>query len=209
MAQVRSAKTKYVTALVDGTTRYYKVKDASLLRGLLQVGLPRNLDSLPRKWARSLKQMLTVGVTASPDFIVRNFVRDAAHAWAINKDGFSFGSDSMKGINQAMKEDADYRAMMFSGSSFQGGYIHGSDPDAGADMIRRQLDKQGLSRGETTAYMKTVGSFKTAWEKYRDLGDKLEKPSRPLKRSQLTSRLRPLRIKLNLKLMSTTPMSPT
>ena len=103
--------------------------------------------------ARWFKRLLTVGVTASPDFMLRNFIRDAAHAWAINKDNFTFGADSIKGLKMAMAEDDIHKAMMASGASFQGGYVHGTDPEATAHIIRRELEKAGYTRKQINARM--------------------------------------------------------
>lgn len=135
---------------------------------------------------RTFKRLLTTGVTASPDFILRNFIRDAAHAWMINKDGFVLGKDSIKGMRDALREDQDYRDLMFAGGSFQGGYVHGTDPEASAQIIRRALEKKGFTSEQQSAYMgslvnapaKVAGMLGKGWQAYRTLGDKVENANR-------------------------------
>lgn len=168
-----------------GKNEYYRVKDESLLRGLRFVEGSVFNDPIT-KIGRAFKRLLTTGVTASPDFILRNFIRDAAHAWMINKDGFTLGKDSIKGMRDALREDQDYRDLMFAGGSFQGGYVHGTDPEASAQIIRRALEKKGFTVRQQEAYMaslvntpaKAAAMLGKGWQKYRELGDKVENANR-------------------------------
>lgn len=169
----------------DGKSEYYRVNDESLLRGLKFMEGSVFNDPITRI-GRTFKRLLTTGVTASPDFILRNFIRDAAHAWMINKDGFVLGKDSIKGMRDALREDQDYRDLMFAGGSFQGGYVHGTDPEASAQIIRRALEKKGFTREQQSAYLgsivdtpaKVAGMLGKGWQAYRTLGDKVENANR-------------------------------
>lgn len=169
----------------DGKSEYYRVNDESLLRGLKFMEGSVFNDPITRI-GRTFKRILTTGVTASPDFILRNFIRDAAHAWVINKDGFTLGKDSIKGMRDALREDADYRDLMFAGGSFQGGYVHGADPEASAQIIRRALEKKGFTRTQQDAYLgslvntpaKAAAMIGKGWQRYRELGDKVENANR-------------------------------
>ena len=167
-----------VKVMVNGKPQAYVVSDPALLRALIQVN-DIGSRSLFNKIGRSAKRFLTAGITLSPDFIFKNFVRDAAQAWMINKDGFTFGSDSAKGLKKAFKEDESYRNLIFSGAAFQGGYIHGADPEAGAQQMRRALRAKGLTSKEVEGYMATiVTSGATLLEKYRGISDKFENANR-------------------------------
>jgi hypothetical protein len=162
----------------DGKAEAYAVSDPALLRGLLQIN-DSGSKSLFNKMARGAKRFLTAGITLSPDFIFKNFVRDAAHAWMINKDDFKFGTDSIKGIKKAFKEDELYRDLIFSGAAFQGGYVHGADPEAAAQQIRRTLAAKGLGEGEIKSYMDSlVTKGSQLFEKYRTASDKFENANR-------------------------------
>lgn len=168
-----------------GKNEYYKVNDESLLRGLKSMAGSVFNDPITRI-GRAFKRVLTTGVTASPDFILRNFIRDAAHAWVINKDGFKLGRDSIKGLRDAFRQDQDYRNLMFAGASFQGGYVHGSDPEASAQIIRRALAKKGLNRGQQDSYLsslvtspkKLADILGKGWEHYREVGERVENANR-------------------------------
>lgn len=168
-----------------GKNEYYKVNDESLLRGLKSMAGSVFNDPITRI-GRAFKRVLTTGVTASPDFILRNFIRDAAHAWVINKDRFKLGRDSIKGLRDAFRQDQDYRNLMFAGASFQGGYVHGTDPEASAQIIRRALAKKGLNRGQQDSYLSSLVTspkqladiLGKGWEHYREVGERVENANR-------------------------------
>ena len=168
-----------------GKNEYYKVNDESLLRGLKSMAGSVFNDPITRI-GRAFKRVLTTGVTASPDFILRNFIRDAAHAWVINKDGFKLGRDSIKGLRDAFRQDQDYRNLMFAGASFQGGYVHGSDPEASAQIIRRALAKKGFNRAQQDSYLSSLVTspkqladiLGKGWEHYREVGERVENANR-------------------------------
>ena len=117
---------------------------------------------------------------------IGNYIRDSVHNWMINPDGFKFGIDSIKGLQQAFGEDADFRAMMFHGSSFAGGYIHATDPEASAQMIRRALRQKGITGARADGFAgsivntkaKAAEVIKKGWEQYREWGDKVENANR-------------------------------
>lgn len=167
-----------VKVMRDGQAVAYAVTDPALLRGLIAVN-DVGSQALFNRMGRSAKRFLTAGVTLSPDFIFKNFIRDAAHAWMINKDDFKFGTDSIKGLKKAFKEDEAYRDLIFSGAAFQGGYVHGADPEAAAQQIRRALAQKGLAKGQIDSYMDSlVTSGSKLFEKYRNLSDKVENANR-------------------------------
>ena len=169
----------------NGKNEYYRVNDPSLLRAVTHLSNVGFNDPVTRA-GRFFKRLLTTGVTTSPDFMLRNFIRDAAHAWAINPDKFAFGKDSLKGLKGAFEENEGYRELMFAGASFQGGYVHGTDPEATAQIIRRALEKKGLAKDQIDAHMgglvdtpaKLKSALEKGWQKYRELGDKVENANR-------------------------------
>lgn len=170
--------TPYVSVVMDGETKWFEVQEPSLLRALTQLSVKR-ADNPLMKMSRAAKRFLTTGVTLSPEFIIRNFLRDGVHGWMINKDKFTFGLDSAKGVIKTWKKDQATIDLMFAGASFQGGYVHAGDPEQGAQQIRRALRKKGLNEGDISKYMasipKGVGEL---FEKYRSWSDSMENANR-------------------------------
>jgi len=178
LSQTELNKLHRVKVMRNGKAEAYMVSDPSLLRALIHIN-DIGSKSLFNKIGRSAKRFLTAGITMSPDFIFKNFVRDAAHAWMVNKDGFKFGADSVKGLKKAFKEDETYRDLIFSGAAFQGGYIHGADPEAAAQQIRRALLAKGLTKSEVKSYLDSlVTNGAQLLEKYKNVSDKVENANR-------------------------------
>lgn len=175
------AKRQKVRIMEHGKPVHYLVHDAALLRGLMQVH-DAGSKSLFNKMARSAKRFLTTGVTLSPDFIIRNFIRDAAHAWMVNKDGAKLGLDTWSGLKSSWSQSEGYWNLIAGGAAFQGGYIHGADPEAAQQQIRRHLREKGFTKSQIDSHMSTLittkdGLFK-AFEKYRQMSDRLENSNR-------------------------------
>jgi hypothetical protein len=169
----------------NGKNLYFKVNDPALLRGLVHINDGGFQDPVT-KTGRAFKRLLTTMVTTSPDFILRNFIRDAAHAWAINPDGFTFGKDSLTGLRDSLKQDPDYWKMVFAGASFQGGYVSGTDPEAAAEQIRRTLRQKGYTAAQAQRFQNSImdtpaklgDALSRHWQNYRELGDKVENANR-------------------------------
>jgi hypothetical protein len=176
-----ATKHQKVRIMENGKPVYFYVHDAALLRGLMQVH-DVGSKALFNKMARSAKRFLTTGVTLSPDFIIRNFIRDAAHAWMVNKDGAKLGTDTWKGLKASWQGDPNYWKLIASGAAFQGGYIHGADPEAAQQQIRRALRAKGMTTAQVDGYMASIVTSKDklmqAFEKYRQASDKLENSNR-------------------------------
>jgi hypothetical protein len=171
-------KTPYVSVMSGGEKVWYQVNEPALLRGLTQLNLVRD-DNPWIKMGRAAKRFLTVGVTMSPEFIFRNFIRDSAHGWMINKDKFKFGIDSVKGAAKTWNKDKTTLDMMFAGASFQGGYVHATDPEASAQLIRRALRKKGLSKSQINDYLASIPkNLSATLEKYREFSDGMENANR-------------------------------
>ena len=171
-------KTPFVSVMDGGDKSWYKVNDPALLRGLMQLNVVRD-DNPWIKMGRAAKRFLTIGVTMSPEFIFRNFIRDSAHGWMINKDKFKFGIDSVKGAAKTWKKDQSTLDMMFAGASFQGGYVHATDPEASAQQIRRALRKKGMSASSINDYLASIPkNLAETVEKYREFSDGMENANR-------------------------------
>ena len=102
-----------VTVLVEGKKHYYKVdpdlKDSLLHLDQESMGILGRLLSLPAKWLRA-------GATLSPDFMVRNPMRDQMTAFAYSEHGFLPGIDFLRGLASLLGKDADYQLFKMSGA---------------------------------------------------------------------------------------------
>jgi len=104
-----------VTVLIDGKKQYYRVdpelRDAFLNLDRETLGIIGRLLSLPAKWLRA-------GATLSPDFMVRNPLRDQVTAFCYSNYNFLPGIDFMRGLASLIRRDADYQLYCTSGAEW-------------------------------------------------------------------------------------------
>lgn len=177
-----------IRVMRNGQYEYYRVNDESLSRAvhhLSTMGFQKK--SSVRRAAMKMKHWLTVGVTASPEFMMRNFIRDSMQTYAITPDGFKLGFSSVKGLKDMIAGDEDYWRMLASGGAFGSGLADSAgDPEAFARTIRRHLKRKGMSAEEAKAHMQTMVTspqgwkdmMVAGWEKYRHTGDIIENSNR-------------------------------
>ncbi|MBP2845444.1 hypothetical protein J8655_08140 [Dickeya oryzae] len=174
-----------VKVYVDGQEQLVQVNDPDLYRAFTMIDMERS-NSVFMKAARQAKRVLTIGTTAMPDFILRNFMRDSLHSWAINKDGFRAGISSWQGLRKALAVDDTLVDMMAAGATFGGGYLNVYDPAGSAANIRKVLRRKGYSDSQMSEFESTLvrsskdvlEKLETGWEKYRQISEGAENANR-------------------------------
>ncbi|MFQ1882290.1 LPD38 domain-containing protein [Aeromonas veronii] len=173
-----------ITVKLDGEDYMIRVEDPDLYRAM--TFFDRQPFGTLVNVAAKAKRLLTAGVTASPEFMLRNFLRDSLSSWVISKDGFKPVIDSIKGVRKTLAMDGSTIDVMFSGASFLGGYVNGNDPTAMADTVRKSLRRKGMTPEQIARYEKSIirnaahakGVMADVWEKYNRLGEGLENANR-------------------------------
>lgn len=173
-----------ITVKLEGEDYMIRVVDPDLYRAM--TFFDRQPFGTMINVAAKAKRLLTAGVTASPEFMLRNFLRDSLSSWVISKDGFKPVIDSIKGVRKTLAMDGSTIDVMFSGASFLGGYVNGNDPTAMADTVRKSLRRKGMTPEQIAKYEKSIirsaahakGVVANAWEKYNRLGEGLENANR-------------------------------
>ncbi|CAJ1839450.1 LPD38 domain-containing protein [Aeromonas veronii] len=173
-----------ITVKLEGEDYMIRIEDPDLYRAM--TFFDRQPFGTMINMASKAKRLLTAGVTASPEFMLRNFLRDSLSSWAISKDGFKPVIDSIKGVKKTLAMDGSTIDVMFSGASFLGGYVNGNDPGAMADTVRKSLRRKGMTPEQIARYEKSIirnaahakGVVADAWEKYSRYGEALENANR-------------------------------
>lgn len=173
-----------ITVKLDGEDYMIRVVDPDLYRAM--TFFDRQPFGTMINVAAKAKRLLTAGVTASPEFMLRNFLRDSLSSWVISKDGFKPVIDSIKGVRKTLAMDGSTIDVMFSGASFLGGYVNSNDPTSMADTVRKSLRRKGMTPEQIARYEKSIirdvahakGVVANAWEKYNRLGEGLENANR-------------------------------
>ncbi|WP_081099454.1 LPD38 domain-containing protein [Aeromonas salmonicida] len=173
-----------ITVKLDGEDYMIRVVDPDLYRAM--TFFDRQPFGAMVNVAAKAKRLLTAGVTASPEFMLRNFLRDSLSSWAISKDGFKPVIDSIKGVKKTLAMEGSTIDVMFSGASFLGGYVNGNDPTAMADSVRKSLRRKGMTPEQIAKYEKSIvrnaahvkGVVADVWDKYSQYGEALENANR-------------------------------
>ncbi|WP_421257654.1 LPD38 domain-containing protein [Aeromonas sp. 600886] len=173
-----------ITVKLEGEDYMIRVEDPDLYRAM--TFFDRQPFGTMINLASKAKRLLTAGVTASPEFMLRNFLRDSLSSWAITKDGFKPVIDSIKGVKKTLAMDGSTIDVMFSGASFLGGYVNGNDPTAMADTVRKSLRRKGMTPEQIARYEKSIirnaaqakGVVANVWEKYNRYGEAFENANR-------------------------------
>ncbi len=167
-----------IHVLRNGKAEYFHVEDPLLLKALTGMSYKPN-NNMSMRSARWFKRILTTGVTVTPDFMVRNMIRDTLHTGvAHHKSGYIPGLGAMKGIVKTWKEDADVVSMMAAGASFSGGYNLGHDPAAAKRMTQKYLRKD-IDPKSILDTPKKLGEFTVKmWDWWGDVGSKFENATR-------------------------------
>ncbi|WP_052508941.1 LPD38 domain-containing protein [Aeromonas hydrophila] len=173
-----------ITVKLEGEDYMIRVEDPDLYRAM--TFFDRQPFGAMVNVAAKAKRLLTAGVTASPEFMLRNFLRDSLSSWAISKDGFKPVIDSIKGVKKTLAMEGSTIDVMFSGASFLGGYVNGNDPTAMADSVRKSLRRKGMTPEQIAKYEKSIvrnaaqvkGVVADVWDKYSRYGEALENANR-------------------------------
>jgi GGDEF domain-containing protein len=166
-----------VRVMRGGKPEYYRVPDPELLLALTSFKQPS------KGWAVKpfifAKRMLTAGVTTSPEFMLRNYIRDSGSSWVISDDKFRLGWDSVAGMIRPMIDDSDQKAMMAAGGSFIGGFVYGGNPQETASAIRRSLRAKGLTTRQIEDHLRSIARTPLQlWDKWNQIGSYIENANR-------------------------------
>lgn len=164
-----------VRVMVGGKPQFYRVNDPLLLRSLTSF-VPFDFPGLGLM--RGAKRLLTSMVTATPEFLARNFIRDTVAAQAITREGFS-PAKSFAGVVKSWRETGAAEAMLFAGASFGSGQVNAGDPAGTGAELRRALRARGLNAAGIDGYMASLlDTPAKLWEKWRNVTDAVENANR-------------------------------
>ncbi|WP_392441439.1 LPD38 domain-containing protein [Edwardsiella piscicida] len=170
---------------LEGEEQLVEVSDPALFRAITMMDVERS-NALFMRAARQAKRILTIGTTSMPDFIIRNFMRDSLHSWAINQDGVRAVTSAWAGLKKAYRQDDTLIEMMFAGATFGGGYANAYDPASTAQSMRAILRRKGYSDSQVRRFESSIlrdgqdalRRLGSVWSRYRHLSEAAENANR-------------------------------
>lgn len=123
----------------NGKTEFYEIGDPLVYKSFLEwnhkpIGMAMRMLS-------GFKRALTYGVTAAPDFLIPNLIRDTMSGFVLSKGGIIPGASSIKGMVDRLRNDPSYWEFMANGGGFS------SSVHAEINLMRDKLDKFYVGKG--------------------------------------------------------------
>lgn len=169
--RVRQAERGSVRAMFAGQERHYQVSDPLVLNALTALHYVGSNDPFT-KAARKFKHALTVGVTISPTFRVRNLLRDTIQAMAIDSN---LSTNPLRNLVEGWKatgaESDTWRRLMAGGGAVR----FGSFNDGNARNVKRLVDELGAHPDDVITSPAGMGrALRKAFDWYQETGDRSE-----------------------------------
>lgn len=179
-------QSKNVVWYMDGgKQRYFLVEDPYILaalQGLEYAGMKGPLmDALS-----TMKRVLTIGVTASPFFKVRNLIRDSVQAISVAPLNYNVASNLKEGWKLTdPKSDAYFKLLAGGGTIHFGTMLEGSESKRVRDLVESGVDASTIldSESKYKAFYKRM--IKPAIDAYNELGNRGEAINRAALYDQL------------------------
>lgn len=172
---VREAEKGAVRVMIGGREQHYLVHDPLVLDALTMLH-QQDWNNPAMKAMRTMKHWLTTGVTSAPAFRARNLLRDSVSAIATNDIGYNPLKNIADGWRGTGHGSPVLQQLVAGGGAVRFGALNDGDQAAHAKQLIKDLGvKEGqiLSTGD-----KITRALRSAWDKYQEVGDRLESVNR-------------------------------
>jgi hypothetical protein len=160
--------------MVNGQKMHMAVTDPLLLEAVSAINYV-GANDLFTKTARSFKNMLQFGVTLSPGFKLRNFLRDSVAVVGLSDIDYNIFKNWNDGWDLSDPKNPMHASVLAGGGIFNFGSIFEADQaKLVKDLVRRGIDEAHILDSEE----KITNALKYAWRKYQDLGNRSESINR-------------------------------
>lgn len=178
IAQSRVQKGNRVLYIRDnGRKVWYEVNEPNVYQALASMQWD-GFRSSAMKAMRKFKRMLTFGVTFSPEFKIRNLLRDTISSVGVSDISVNIADNVFGTGRKSTKADSASAARIRAGGGFiEFGHIYGTDPEKEAAQIRRNLKKENILDNAKGFEKFRILSGKVL-RNWQDLGSRLENLNR-------------------------------
>lgn len=160
--------------LQSGQRVHWHVADPMVMEALESINFNGYNNALMRT-AGKFKRALTIGVTISPTFRVRNLIRDTLHAMAVAEVSFNPIANAVNGFKMSGRQ-TDMMAQLMAGG---GAVRFGSFNDGQAGDYVKRLVNLGITDSDILSTPeKLTNALKKFYTEYQEFGDKAETVNR-------------------------------
>lgn len=173
--QFRKGGQNIVWVMENGEQTYYQVNDPLVFDALNMInhkGWNNPLINVMGKF----KKALTVGVTISPTFRVRNLIRDTLQATAVSKLNYNPISNLIEGFNASKLGTQTLNRLMAGGGTIRFGTMN--DGNQGYQLRQLMQELHVPEERILNTPDKVKHALSEAWRWYKELGDRAETVNR-------------------------------
>lgn len=164
-----------------GKERWMLVDDPFVLQAVSSIE-SASFKGLPMELMSKFKKYLTLGVTASPTYRIRNLMRDSLSAIGQNDMSYNVMKNLAQGYKATDRKSADYAQMLFGGAMMRfGTFVEGDRAEHAKRLIAAGVKDDTIldTRGKVKA---ALGKL---WDGYQEFGDRMENINRAALYKQL------------------------
>lgn len=171
--ELESQQKGAVWAMRGGRKVWYAVHDPMVLEALESLSFSGYNNPMMRA-AGAFKRMLTVSVTISPSFRVRNLARDVLSAAATADVGYNPVRNVIDGFKVSRDSDSGV-SLLAGGGAIRFGVINDGNQAAHAKrLIELGIDDKSILDSRS----KMLGAMRQAWDWWQEVGDRVETVNR-------------------------------
>jgi len=162
--------------LKDGVKTWYDIADPMVFAALTAMG-STGMNGTAMKVMRSFKRVFTNFITASPQFMAANLIRDSFQSVALADMKKNPIANVIKGINQYGvfdKQKAARAHLQATGGAFSFGHVYGED----SDSIKMELNRMLRNGSIIQDGHDVLTLLKKGWDAYHGVSDSLENANR-------------------------------
>lgn len=161
-------------AMVAGQKVHYEVSDPFILTAISAME-SASFKGLPMAVMSKFKHYLTLGVTVSPTFRVRNLMRDSISAIGQNEMNYNVMSNLARGFKGTDRKSDAYAQMLFNGALMRFGQLtDGKHAEHAKRLIAAGVDESTILTGPE----KAKAALGKLWDAWQEFGDKMENVNR-------------------------------
>lgn len=181
-------KNNVVWVMDQGRERYFLVDDPYVMASLSAIEFTGYKGAVIDAMAM-FKNVLTVGVTASPYYKVRNLIRDSLQTVATAPLSYNVLKNVKEGFAASSKSSQTYVSALAGGGLIRfGSMLEGNNAERTRVLIDRGVDKSTILDSDAKVKAFYNNYIKAGWDAYNELGNRSEEITRASLYSQLTKK---------------------
>ena len=174
MAKAAGLKDAVVSFTDQGTQRWFMVEDAFLLDAIKGIGFT-GFQGTGMKVMQKFKKWLTIGVTVSPTFRIRNVIRDSLQMIGTNPASYNVLDNVLTGWKATKEGTPEYASIMAGGGVMRFGTILDGDR---AEHVKRLIASGVDDQTILTTPERVKDAMQQAWDWWQHVGDRAENVNR-------------------------------